>query len=203
MNKWRLTPKQVAALRERGNQYAFVEFQEDAEEIANVSTTEKVLSNVPHRARGSTLTAEQAKKLALLNDPYAFVDFQESVDELEQQELVQATSGAAKIDLVRKQRRSPSTISKADFKRECRRIFEQYVPLMEKGALRPEHKSFISRNLECEGSERFNVLASLKRYDLGDLGRVRAQFNRERHELTEEKLLEIELAAKKNRNGKP
>src|SRR5205809_6161751 len=37
-------------------------------------------------------------------------------------------------------------LSKADFDKECRRIFRPYIPALEKGRLRPHHRDFITRN---------------------------------------------------------
>lgn len=85
--------------------------------------------------------------------------------------------------------------SKAQFRTGCRAILRQYVPPAEKGRLRPAHAAFIARNENRPGTERDALLTALRRYDLSNLGDFDARFNRERDELTEEKLRDIERLA--------
>jgi hypothetical protein len=86
------------------------------------------------------------------------------------------------------------TSSKADFIAGCRRIFSQYIPQLEKGLLRDEHRDFITRNASRSPTIRFKLLEALRRYDLSDLPGAQPQFNREDDRLTAKKLIEIEQA---------
>ncbi len=83
-------------------------------------------------------------------------------------------------------------VTKAEFRRRCRQIFAQYVPPAAKGRLRDHYLAFIDNNDDRPGPERFQLLAELGRYDLGDTPGIRPHFNRERDELTAEKLAAIE-----------
>ena len=86
------------------------------------------------------------------------------------------------------------TSSKADFIAGCRRIFSQYIPQLEKGHLRDEHRDFITRNASRSPTLRFKLLQALRRYDLSDLPGAQPQFNREDDRLTAKKLIDIEQA---------
>ena len=85
-------------------------------------------------------------------------------------------------------------ISKVGFEKECRRIFQQYIPALEKGRIRPHHRDFISRNAHRVPGVRYALLEKLRRYDLRDLQGLQAQFNRERDPFTEAKLREVEIS---------
>ena len=88
---------------------------------------------------------------------------------------------------------SPKTIlSKSDFNAGCRRIFRHYVPSVEKGRLRRHHRDFITRNLNHDPSTRFILLKELSRYDLSAQSGLEVRFNREREDLTDRKLKQIE-----------
>jgi hypothetical protein len=91
---------------------------------------------------------------------------------------------------------APKTVvSKEEFEAECRRIFGFYIPDVEKGRpLRTQYRDFITRHRSRPGNERYKVLKHLRKYDLSNLS-VESRFNRERDELTEAKLREIEQAA--------
>jgi hypothetical protein len=86
------------------------------------------------------------------------------------------------------------SVPKAEFQKECRRIFGQYIPAVEKGRLRHHHRGFISRNVGRAPGIRAALLSELRKYDLGDLPGFQARFNRERNPFTEAKLKDIELA---------
>jgi hypothetical protein len=83
-------------------------------------------------------------------------------------------------------------VSKVAFRQRCRSIFLQYVPPLEGANMRRPHREFISRNEDRGPEVRARLLAGLARYDLSDIGGLRPQFNRERDELTDEKLKRIE-----------
>ena len=90
---------------------------------------------------------------------------------------------------------APNTsISKQDFEAECRRIFRQYIPALEKGRLRPHHRAFITRNHSRTPSLRNSLLEQLRKYDLSNIRGLQVKFNREREELTADKLEQIERA---------
>jgi hypothetical protein len=87
-----------------------------------------------------------------------------------------------------------TTASKEEFDAECRRILGFYIPAVEKGRLRSNYKDFIDRNRARTPSGRYKILEHLRKYDLSNLAGFEARFNREREELTEAKLKEIERA---------
>jgi hypothetical protein len=87
------------------------------------------------------------------------------------------------------------TLSKKEFDFETRRILGFYVPGVRRGALPPHYRDFLARNLKRNGFERFKVLEQLRKYDLSDVPGVESHFNREKEELTEAKLRQIERAA--------
>lgn len=92
----------------------------------------------------------------------------------------------------------PGEISQTAFETGCRRIFGQYIPLLERGRLRPEHRDFIARNRSRSATVRFKLLEALCRYDLTDLPPMQPQFNREDDRLTAKKLAEIERSVIKD-----
>jgi hypothetical protein len=89
-------------------------------------------------------------------------------------------------------RRSDIGISGSGFEAECRSIFRKYIPALEHGILRPEHRAFIARNRARPAGLRLRILEALRRYDLSDLGALQPEFNREDSRLTAKKLAEIE-----------
>jgi hypothetical protein len=84
------------------------------------------------------------------------------------------------------------SLSKEGFIAGCRRIFRQYIPSVEKGRLRQHHRDFITRNQGRGGSIRHLLLQELSKYDLSGLPGMEARFNRERNDLTDQKLKQIE-----------
>ena len=87
-----------------------------------------------------------------------------------------------------------STASKEEFGAYCRKLFGFYMPAAEKGRLRPHYRDFINRNQARSPSGRHKIMQLLKRYEISDHSAMEAQFNRERAELAEAKLREIENA---------
>jgi hypothetical protein len=83
-------------------------------------------------------------------------------------------------------------MSKKDFGEGCRRIFRHYIPAAEKGRLRRHHTDFITRNQNRLPVERHLLLQELAKYDLSKISGVQAHFNRERIDMTELKLKQIE-----------
>jgi hypothetical protein len=92
----------------------------------------------------------------------------------------------------------PGEISQTAFEIGCRRIFGQYIPLLEGGRLRREHRDFIARNRSRGANVRLKLLEALRRYDLSDLPAMQPQFNREDGRLTAKKLAEIERSVIKD-----
>jgi hypothetical protein len=82
--------------------------------------------------------------------------------------------------------------SKSEFESECRRIFRQYIPILENGRLRDHYKAFIARNASRSPTIRHGILAQMRTYDLSGIRGFEARFNREKDPLTEEKLQQIE-----------
>jgi len=91
-------------------------------------------------------------------------------------------------------------ISARAFEKECTRILRQYIPSAENGRLRPHHLAFIERNRVKSPSFRLRILELLREYDLSITLGLQAQFNRERTEFTNDKLLRIEQDANKAEN---
>jgi len=126
-----------------------------------------------------SLTAKERTYKRRLEDPYASLSIG----------IPEGTSSLA----VKAPAVQPVGVPKAEFERECRRIFGQYIPAVEKGRLRRHHTNFITRNVGRAPGIRGALLAELRKFDLGDALGFRARFNRERDVFTEAKLREIEL----------
>ncbi len=88
-----------------------------------------------------------------------------------------------------------AALSKADFIAESTRILRSYIPSVERGRLRQHHRHFILRNQNRSPAERYLLAQELSKYDIGASSGVEARFNRERDELTEQKLRQIEKSA--------
>lgn len=195
MAKKILSQRETAALRLLGNPYAFIDYQSETYDLfSNVNAASKDLEVKRDDENGSdsvsAYTKEERAALRRGGNPYAFIrdgseDTANLTDNFSVPEAPPCAHAIAKS----------TSLSKLDFERESRRIFGQYMPVMEKGKLRQEHRDFISRNSSRNGQERFALLAGLRKYDLSDLG-VRPLFNRERAALTDEKLLEIESSVR-------
>ena len=83
-------------------------------------------------------------------------------------------------------------LSKTEFQSACRAIFRHYIPAIENGRLRGQHREFITRNESSSGEKRFRLYSELRRYDLSSIPGINPQFNRERDALTGAKLRELE-----------
>jgi hypothetical protein len=84
--------------------------------------------------------------------------------------------------------------SQKEFDDECRRIFLQYVPELERRQLPIRLRDFIAKNRAKPGRVRRRMLVSLSKYDLASTVGASSQFNREGF-FTEEKLRQIESEA--------
>lgn len=82
-----------------------------------------------------------------------------------------------------------------EFESECRRIFRQYIPAVEKGRIRDHHRDFIDRNRSRSARQRARLIVELRKYDISSIKGLSAQFNRERDQLTVDKLAKIERNA--------
>lgn len=85
-----------------------------------------------------------------------------------------------------------SEATQREFESECRRIFRQYIPAVEKGRIRDHHRAFIDRNRSRSAKQRSGLLVELRKYDISGIKGISAQFNRERDKLTADKLAKIE-----------
>ncbi len=107
--------------------------------------------------------------------------------------LAQITEDEALADTAdRAAGQDSKTASQTEFESGCRRVFAQYIPALERGRLRPEHRDFIARNRVRSGRIRFLLIQALQRYDLSSTMGLQPQFNRESELLTAKKLTEIE-----------
>jgi hypothetical protein len=151
-----------AYLRRLGNPYASLQIVDDVEEVEAT----KVLRDEQH---------------PYVRHPYALISEAEEAQET-------ASDPIAKLPV------SPTrgTLSKAEFRARCRRIFQQYIPALEKGRLRTHHRDFITRNESRLPTTRHLLVGKLEKYDLSRVQGLTAHFNREREQLTDEKLKQIE-----------
>jgi hypothetical protein len=144
---------------------------------------------------GSPRSRRLSQYLSRLGNPYAAeqifdpADLQRAPDDLQ---IAGHERGTAENAGRAAAPRTRATATKASFQRGCRDIMRQYIPPAEQGRLRPAHADFIARHENRAGTERHALLTALSRYDLSDLGEYQARFNREREDLTEEKLRELE-----------
>jgi hypothetical protein len=123
----------------------------------------------------------------LLQNPYAkeqmlFDDYSEEIL------ADSSTSSVAEVVI-------ESEATQREFESECRRIFRQYTPAVEKGRIRDHHRAFIDRNRPRSAKQRFRLLVELRKYDISSIKGISAQFNRERDKLTVDKLARIERDA--------
>ena len=148
----------------------------------------------------------------LIGNPYAFLQLEDASDErtvavqdLESEYIRQLENPYASLSIraggednmarVTAPKAAPPALrrmSKVEFRSQCRRIFRQYIPDLEKGRLRLHHRDFISRNESRSPEIRNDLVSHLRKYDLSQISGVSGQFNRERQALTEEKLRAIE-----------
>ena len=175
MNK---NPRDIAAITEAlrllGNPYAKLQIFDEVEDVTLV-------------ADFRPLTDAEHAYVRRLENPYASLSVAIEVEESVQEKRVAAVVVSASD--------APNTsISKHDFEAGCRRIFRQYIPALEKGRLRPHHRAFITRNHSRSPSLRYCLLEQLRKYDLSSIRGLQVQFNREREELTADKLTQIERA---------
>jgi len=123
----------------------------------------------------------------LLQNPYAKEQmlFDDHTDEV----VAGAAAGSVAAAVVE------AEITQREFEAECRRIFKQYIPAVEKGRIRDHHRDFIARNRSRSARQRARLLVELRKYDISSIKGLSAQFNRERDQLTVDKLAKIERNA--------
>lgn len=171
-------PRNMAAITEAlrllGNPYAKLQIFDEVEEATPV-------------ADFRPLTDAEHAYVCRLENPYASLSVAAEVEESVQEKHVPAVA-------VSTNDASNASISKHDFEAGCRRIFRQYIPALEKGRLRPHHRAFIMRNHSRSSALRYCMLEELRKYDLSSIRGLQVQFNREREELTADKLTQIERA---------
>jgi hypothetical protein len=130
------------------------------------------------------LTDERRRAMKRMGNPYAFLEF-EAIDDSEPRE-----ARTADAEMVQDGPRR--SLTQREFETECRRIFRKYIPLGERGRLRPHHREFTERNLRRTPVERGLLVQALRAYDLPDLPGLQTLYNRERDLFTKEKLQRIE-----------
>ena len=91
----------------------------------------------------------------------------------------------------------PGRATKLEFKKECRRIFLQYIPEEERRQIRSPHTDFIQRNEDRASEERYELIAALQRYDLSKHTNYQMHFNRESEKDLEAMLKKVEKILKK------
>lgn len=167
-------------LRLLGNPYAKEQLigTEELEELAPTAPAEEVDLR-PATAKERAYARKQENQYTLLS--VAIRDL----------EVVPANSKTTVIK-PRQHTAGRASLSKEGFTAGCRRIFRQYIPSVERGRLRNHHRDFIVRNQGRSGPTRHLLLQELSKYDLSVLPGMEAHFNRERDELTDKKLKQIE-----------
>ncbi len=152
-----------AYLKRLGNPYASLQVVDDAGQ-----KDASIISNDPQRP--------------YVRHPYAYASMEADSDTAESDVTSCAISKhPAKV-----------VLTKAEFRARCRRIFEQYIPAIEKGRLRRYHRDFITRNESRTPTTRYLLVSELQKYDLSTIPGLKAHFNRETESLTEAKLKQIE-----------
>lgn len=160
-----------AVLRRRGNPYAFLEaFDEHEQEML---ATEQ-----------SSRSAQRAYLRALQN-PYATISDAAVAEQSGKTKTARGATHSSRPQVVRR------SLSKVDFGKGCKRIFQQYIPAEDKQKLRVHHIDFISKNALRSPEIRYMMLQELQKYDLSASG-ITPLFNRERDTFTQEKLSKIE-----------
>jgi hypothetical protein len=104
-------------------------------------------------------------------------------------------AGGSLVEQPKEQLTPRASLSKSDFNAGCRRIFRHYIPSVEKGRLRRHYRDFITRNQGHSPSVRYTLLQELSKYDLSAVAGMETRFNRERGDLTDQKLKQIERSA--------
>lgn len=190
-------PSSVRAyLKQLGNPYAFTQVdgfeEEPAVESAQRSVGGTALAKTARAATGQRQpeqvdlfnhVSQRLDRPARSGNPYAILA------QLDEDDTVPKPPRDESPDR--------TTASQVEFEAGCRRVFAQYIPALERGRLRPEHRDFIARNRVKSGKTRRALLQTLQRYDLAALGGLQPQFNRERDALTVRKLMEVELSVEK------
>lgn len=187
MSTTKLPPDIRAALKRLGNPYALTQVDGLVDEApAQVAQVSLQPLSKPRTVRESArLASSQQDLFAQPSPPHdgtpsgnPYASLANIVDE---PSSTAARSTPERVD----------SVSQADFDSGCRRIFSQYIPALERGRLRPEHRDFIDRNRTRAGGIRAKLLKALQKYDLSRLT-LQPQFNRESESVTAQKLKEIE-----------
>jgi hypothetical protein len=190
------TPQNVRAyLKRLGNPYASTQIDGFQDELAyEVVDSPRAVRRTPKSfSAASERTAEQRDLFAQAlepvdetqrsGNPYASLAHTED----KEQDNCAVSNGATVLPDFHK-----AAASKSEFESGSRRIFAQYIPALERGRLRPEHRDFIIRNKSRPAGVRFRLLQALRKYDLTQVSGIQPQFNRESEPLTIQKLREIE-----------
>lgn len=186
MGASKIPPKTRARLRLGEDPYAFIEYEEEAPVEASTrrqSSASADFRGNENKNRQHDLFAPRPSQTAYRlpavpsGNPYARIAQTQEDDESE--------------DLAHVHTR-PKSASKLDFRRQCTKIFRQYIPELEGGSLRSYMRDFIARNESRPGHIRYRLIQLLSRYDLSNLSAATPLFNREDENLAEQKLRDIE-----------
>ena len=164
----RRSPSVQAYLKALGNPYASLQLDDEVQP-----------------SKVSEMSAENRDLYRKSENPQAFHYYESSP---ESDRGATEPTPAAEVTTTR------CSMSKAEFRSQCRAIFRPYIPALEKGRLRAHHRDFVTRNESQSAEVRYALVQQLRRYDLSAVPGLTSQFNRERNALTEAKLIEIERA---------
>jgi hypothetical protein len=140
------------------------------------------------RARPSQTHVEQPTQLALL------AEYRPA--EITQQQVHASGNPYARIPNEEDVGDIETGVSIANFELGCRGIFRSYMPAwMREGPLHAHYREFIARNRAKSPAYRKRLLDLVRRYDLSEIPGLAPQFNRENHQITTEKLAELERHA--------
>jgi len=142
------------------------------------------LFGAPEEEEENSLANNASRPYQLLQNPYAKLSIEGEVEGTREASSASTTSLSVE--------KGKESLSIAEFRARTRRIFKQYIPVLENGRLRAHHRDFISRNESCSPTKRYRLVRQLEKYDLSNVEGLKARFNREREPLTEEKLKQIE-----------
>ncbi len=168
-----------------GNPYASIpQTDDESADFAGTSPSVNSAQNtVDSKAMGLNMAASLERMPS--GNPYANIPQTDEDEDGRSSRRIAASSESS----------AGSTLSKVDFEVECRRIFRQYMPALEKGPLRNHYRGFIARNQSSSPARRHRLVKHLQKYDLSQVQGLESRFNREKEPLTDEKLKQIERSA--------
>jgi hypothetical protein len=172
-----------------GNPYAFVDRDMAADDAAvPISSTNVSRSRIGKRSQlderqhdlFSQLSVPLPRESVRSGNPYANVP---NDDEVRSQIANAANASAAG---------APSTATKQEFRDSLTLMFSRYSPVLIRNRLRPHYREFIARNESRTPAQRFEIISSLRKYDLSGLRGLTTYLNRDDDPFTEGVLKAIE-----------